>query len=151
MGRNVNRLLEQLGKVVRTHPGRLGQGGQCDLSIEISLNIFNHPTEAGSRKTIPRFYIARRSHSITTQKMNSERAEQGLSEQSAAGEASFEVCFERAKNVLHLWILNSPLGNEFHVASCAIVSQRLLQYARFKIEKDPFHRLSERDRVLGTS
>jgi hypothetical protein len=83
--------------------------------------------------------------------MNSERTEQGLSEELATGEASFEVCFECAKDVLNLWILHSPLINEFHVPSSVILRERLLQQGRFEIEKYSFHRFRERYRVLGAS
>jgi hypothetical protein len=83
--------------------------------------------------------------------MHSERTKQGLTEKPAPREAGFEICFECTKNVFNLRIWHSPLVNEFHIASCVIVRKRLLQHAWFEIEKDPFHRLRERDRVLGTS
>jgi len=55
-----------------------------------------------------------------------ERTEQGLSEELAPGKTSFQVCLERAKNVLNLRILHSPLRNEFRIASRVTIRKRLL-------------------------
>ena len=77
--------------------------------------------------------------------------EHGLSDKPASGEAGFEACVERAKNVLHLRIRFPPLVNEFHIASRVIVRERLLQELRFQIQKDVFHWFWERYRVLRAS
>jgi len=83
--------------------------------------------------------------------MHSERTEKGLSEELAPGETSFEVCFERAEDVLNLWILHASLINKLHVPSFVILSHRLLQQLRFEIDKYPFHRFGERHRMLSAS
>src|SRR5215469_1033751 len=133
------------------HPGCLGQSGQCYLLIEISLNVFNYPVEAGSWKAFPPSCISWRSHSIAALKMDSKRTEQSISEEPATRNASFEVCFECAKNELNLRILHPPLSNKFHVAARVILGTRLSKYLRFEIKKDPFHRFGKRYRVLGAS
>ena|SRR5215469_4406724 len=136
---------------MRAHPGGVGQSGQCYLALEISLNVFDYSIQAGSRKAIRRLCNSRRTHSIITLKMHSERTEQGVSEEPATRETTFQICFECAKNVLNLRIRHSPLSNELCVASCVIVGERMLQQLRFEIDKDSLHRLGEGDRVLGTS
>ena len=112
---------------MRAHPSNLCQSRQCYLLIEISVNVFNDSIQASPRKPVSRLCIFRRYHGITALKMNSERTEQRLSEELAPGKSSFEVCFQRAKDVLNLWILHAALINEFHVRSSVILRERLLQ------------------------
>jgi len=67
---------------MRAHPGCVGQSGQWYLPLEISLNVFDYPIQAGSRKAIPGLCHSQRSHSISALKMmHNERTEQGVSEQ----------------------------------------------------------------------
>ncbi|HTX42998.1 MAG TPA: hypothetical protein VMD25_14270 [Acidobacteriaceae bacterium] len=73
MGRDMNRLFEQFGEVMRTHSRRFSQGVERYFAIEVRVNVFKHSIEAGSGKSVPQFPDSRRSHSVAGLKMQRER------------------------------------------------------------------------------
>ena len=139
MRREAKRLFEQFREVVRAHPGCIRQCGKCYLLFQVRVDVFQNSVEARSGKTILRFHLSRRVHTITDSKMDCESVQQRLSKEFARGNAGFEIRFEGAKNVFDLRITHTPLVDKFWVG---IIFRESLPHDRWiQIQENPFHGL----------
>ncbi|HZQ67352.1 MAG TPA: hypothetical protein VFA68_02440 [Terriglobales bacterium] len=127
VGGNPERLLEQFRKVVWPHPRYLSQRRQRDLLVEVRFNKLKHSIDACSGKTIPSLSVLNRLHTITAEKMNGESVQQAFSKEPTCRGPSFDVCFQCAKYVFDLSVLDPPLVDKLNVFTRVPLRQSALK------------------------
>ena len=151
MRRESNRLLKEFRKIVRAHSSDRSQLGKSHLLVQIRFDVFLYALEPRIGEAATEVRGLWRCDSVPLLQVHRESVGQRFAKELAAGRASVEIGFERAKNVFDLPILYTPLIHQFHVCASVMLLQTMLEDFGLQSKKNSFHRFWKRNGVAGAA